>query len=90
MGLFEELRRLNTTEMGTQLIGPTGKPFALFPVDAAVSATATHEILRGDLAMMLTSVTRNDSNVTYRLGTTVKSVLENSDQTVRVELSDAT
>ena len=32
MGLLDEIRRFNTTEKGTQIIGSNGQPFARFPV----------------------------------------------------------
>ncbi|KAL9599875.1 MAG: hypothetical protein Q9219_003569 [cf. Caloplaca sp. 3 TL-2023] len=90
MGLMSEIRRLNTTEEGTQLISPKGKPFASFPVRAgrSPSFTSQFEILRGDLAALLHSATKDLENVRYFFNTTVTSVLSNCGTSpVKVQLS---
>ncbi|KAL9578819.1 MAG: hypothetical protein Q9212_005480 [Teloschistes hypoglaucus] len=89
MGLLDEVRRLNTTEKGSQFIDPQGRPFAPFPLNGGAGASPTNEfeILRGDLAKLLHDATKNDANVIYRLGTTVKKVISNDDSTVQVETS---
>ena len=46
MGLLEEVRRLNTTEKGTQFIDSRGHPFAPFPVKGGADFTSEFEILR--------------------------------------------
>lgn len=86
MGLMDELRRLNTTEKGTQFINPKGRPVAAFPVESA-SLTSEFEILRGDLAAILYEATKDHPNVHYLFGTTIKEVVSNDDGTVKVELS---
>lgn len=89
MGLMDQLRRFNTTEKGAQFIDPKGRPFAPFPVKegASASLTSEFEILRGDLAAILHDATKDHPNVTYLFGTTIKQVITNDDDTVKVELS---
>ena len=89
MGLLDQVRRSNTTEKGTQFISPKGRPFAPFPVREGNSAsfTSEFEILRGDLAAILHGATKDHPNVNYMLGTTIKNVVSNDDDTVKVELS---
>jgi 2-polyprenyl-6-methoxyphenol hydroxylase-like FAD-dependent oxidoreductase len=90
MGLMDQIRRFNTTEKGTQFIDSKGRPFALFPVKAGSTAsfTSEFEILRGDLAAVLYEATKDHPNVNYLFGTTIKEVVSNNDDTVKVELSD--
>ena len=90
MGLLHQVKRFNTTEKGTQLIDPKGRPFALFPVTEGsdASLTSEFEILRGDLAAIFHEATKDHPNVNYLLGTTIKEVVSNEDETVKVELSN--
>ena len=90
MGLLDEVLRFNTTEKGTQMIDPKGRPFAPFPVreDSDASPTSQFEILRGDFAALLYEATKNLPNVTYLFDTTVKTVVANNDEVVKVELSN--
>lgn len=90
MGLMDQIRRFNTTEKGTRFIDPRGRPFAPFPVKQGSSAsfTSEFEILRGDLAAVLYEATKDLPNVNYLFGTTIKEVVSNDDDTVKVELSD--
>ena len=89
MGLLDEVRKLNTTEKGTQFIDPNGRPFAPFPQDgSSVSPTSELEILRGDLAKMLYEATKHLPNITYLLDTTIETVVSNNEETVEVELSN--
>ena len=89
MGLMDQIRRFNTTEKGTQFINPKGQPFAPFPLTEGSSAsfTSEFEILRGDLAAILHEATKDHPNVKYLFGTTIKEVVSNNDDTVKVELS---
>jgi 2-polyprenyl-6-methoxyphenol hydroxylase-like FAD-dependent oxidoreductase len=50
-GLFEEVKKGNTTEKGAQFIGSNGTPFASFPLTdgSSASPTSPSEIMRGDL-----------------------------------------
>ena len=86
---MDQLRRFNTTEKGAQFIDPKGQPFAPFPVKqgASTSLTSEFEILRGDLAAILHEATKDHPNVNYLFGTTIKQVVSNDDDTVKVELS---
>jgi 2-polyprenyl-6-methoxyphenol hydroxylase-like FAD-dependent oxidoreductase len=90
MGLLDEVKRRNTKETGTQFIGPNGKPFAAFPVTEGSSASLTseYEILRGDLAMLLYEATQDHPNIDYVFNTTVKDVISNGNESVKVELSN--
>ena len=90
MGLMEQIRKLNTTEKGTQFIDPRGQPFAPFPVrkGSIASPTSEFEILRGDLAAVLYKATKDHPNVNYQFSTTIKQVISNNDDVVRAESSD--
>jgi len=89
MGLYGELRRLNTTEKGTQFVDTNGRILTSFPLQkGAVSGTSEYEILRGDLAKMLADASMESPNVDYKLGTTIISVLSNNDNNVKVKLSN--
>lgn len=89
MGLIDETRRFNTTEKGTQILGPNGHPLARFPVKAGSTASPTSEfeILRGDLAAILYGAKKDHPNISYLFGTTVKDVVSNDDKAVKVQLS---
>lgn len=90
MGLLEEVRRCNTKETGTELIGPNGRPCASFPVKdcPAASLTSEFEILRGDFVKLLFEATTDHPNVDYIFGTTIQDVISNDDHSVRVSLSN--
>ena len=94
MGLLKELRKINAAEKGFRFIDPKGRPFAPFPVSEtagdsmSVCLTSPFEVLRGDLAAILWLATKDMSNIDYRLGTTVKEVVSNTDSAVQVLLSD--
>ena len=89
MGLMDQIRKFNTTEKGTQFINLKGQPFATFPLKegSAASLTSKYEILQGDLAAILHEATKDHPNVKYLFGTTIKDVVSNDDDTVRVELN---
>lgn len=86
MGLLEDLKRLNTTEIGARFVDDGGRPYASFPLPGP-SPTQEFEILRGDLANIIYEATRRFDNVEYRFGTTVSRVVSNGDDGVRVVLS---
>lgn len=90
MGLLDQVKKFNTTEKGTQFIDPKGRPFAPFPVKDGLTAsfTSEFEILRGDLAAIFYRATKDHPNVTYLLGTTIKEVVSNDDEAVKVELTN--
>ena len=90
MGLMDEIRRNNTTEEGTQFIGPDGQPFGLMRMKPGSSASPTseYEILRGDLAAVFHRAVKDMPRVDFRFGTTVNRVISNDEASVKVELSD--
>ncbi|MCO5585457.1 hypothetical protein L7F22_039390 [Adiantum nelumboides] len=94
MGLYEELKKRNTTEIGCQFVTGKGKPIASFPVwiegveTKCPSPTSEYEILRGDLADMLYQSTIHDKNIQYKFSVTVEKVLENNENSVKVLLSN--
>ncbi|KAL3421887.1 pyridine nucleotide-disulfide oxidoreductase [Phlyctema vagabunda] len=90
MGLLDQVRKFNTTEEGAQFIDGNGQSFAHFPVQpgSAASFTSELEILRGDLAAILYESTKDLPNVKYIFGTTIKEVISNNNDAVRVELSN--
>lgn len=89
MGLMDQLKNLNTREVGTRFVSEKGQAYASFPLrkGSSGSFTAEFEILRGDLAQMLYEPTKDHPNVEYLFSTTVKQVLANDDTSVKVELS---
>lgn len=91
MGLFDELRKLNTTELGTRFVEADDKPYASFPFlqGGRASPTNEFEILRGDLAKMIYKATEKDTNVQYRFGTTVDEVVANDQDGVRVRIGQS-
>lgn len=90
MGLLDEVRKLNTTEKGTQFIDPKGQPIAPFPAKegSSLSFTSEFEILRGDLAALLYEATKGHPNVNYLFGTTIEEVISNDNDSVKVRLSN--
>lgn len=90
MGLLETVKRNNTNEKGTQFIKPDGQSFAPLPVSEGTSASLSSEfeILRGDLAKLLYEHGKDLANVQYKFGTTIKEVISNDDESVKVEFSD--
>ncbi|EPS43580.1 hypothetical protein H072_2432 [Dactylellina haptotyla CBS 200.50] len=89
MGLVEAILARNTTEKGTQFIDANGRPFAALPVKegSSHSFTSEFEILRGDLAAVFYEATKDHPNVNYLFNTTVKQVISNDNEAVKVELS---
>jgi 2-polyprenyl-6-methoxyphenol hydroxylase-like FAD-dependent oxidoreductase len=90
MGLLDQIRQFNTTEKGSQFIDPNGKPFAPFPVKegSSGSLTSEYEILRGDLAVILYEATKDHPRVSYLFDTIVQKVIQNDEETVKIQLSD--
>ena len=88
--LLDQVKQCNTTEKGTRMIDPKGRPFASFPVQEGSSAsfTSEYEILRGDLAAIFYKATKDHPNIEYLLGTRIKEVISNNEGNVNVELSD--
>lgn len=90
MGLMDEIRRYNTTEKGTQFIGPDGRPFGLMRMKPGSSASPTseYEILRGDLAAVFHRAAKDLPGVDFRFGTTIRRVISNDNACVKIELDD--
>ncbi|KAJ4370620.1 hypothetical protein N0V83_005141 [Neocucurbitaria cava] len=90
MGLRDKVLELNTTEKGTQFIDPKGRPYAAFPVQqgSAASLTSEWEIMRGDLAKLLSEEAKKCPGVEFLFGTTISSVLSNDSTSVKVLLSN--
>ncbi|KAK6543472.1 hypothetical protein TWF694_000218 [Orbilia ellipsospora] len=90
MGLVDEILKNNTTEKGTKIIDAKGRSFAPFPVKqgASRSFTSEFEILRADLAKVFYNATKDHPNVEYLFGTTVKEIISNNEEAVKVELSN--
>ncbi|KAF1936490.1 FAD/NAD(P)-binding domain-containing protein [Clathrospora elynae] len=91
MGLMDQIRLLNTTETGTQFVDSVGRSFSAFPIkDGATTASLSseYEILRGDLAKILYEATKSHYNITYLFGSTIREVISNDDDGVKVELSN--
>lgn len=90
MGVLDEIKRLNTTEVGTRILGPDGIPIASFPFKkgSSIDPTSEYEILRGDLATILYDASKDRPNVQYVFGTTVDKVLRNDMDVVKVRLSN--
>ena len=90
LGLLERIRGLNTGELGTAFVDGLGRAYARFPVreGASASLSSEFEILRGDLAGVLTGLAGGSEGVRVEYGVEVRRVLENSaGGGVRVELS---
>ena len=60
MGLEEQIRAANTTEIGIRFVNTNNKLLAEFPKDSALSMTQDLEILRGDLVNILYEHTQKD------------------------------
>ncbi|KAF3906941.1 hypothetical protein AA313_de0207550 [Arthrobotrys entomopaga] len=90
MGLVDEILKHNTTEKGTRIIDSKGRPFAPLPVrqGSSRSFTSEFEILRADLAKVFYNATKDHPNVEYMFDTTVKEVISNDNEAVKVELSN--
>ncbi|KAF2740580.1 FAD/NAD(P)-binding domain-containing protein [Polyplosphaeria fusca] len=81
MKLEEQIRALDTTETGTELIDASGKAFAKFGKGEAF--TANYEVLRAELAGLFLDATEKLDNVSYRYGDSVTS-LEQTEKEVHV------
>ncbi len=89
MKLMDELKRFNTTEVGTQFIDSNGRPFAQMPVGKGkASPTSPYEILRGDLADVLYRASKDNPNTKYVFNTFIEEVLCNDERCVKVQLSN--
>lgn len=60
MGIVEEIRALNTTEIGLRFVDSGNRTLAEFPAGSSMSMTQELEILRGDLVKILYDHTAKD------------------------------
>lgn len=60
MGIVEEIRALNTTEIGLRFVNSDNHILAEFPAESSMSMTQELEILRGDLVKILYDHTEKD------------------------------
>lgn len=94
MGLLDEIKRSSTTEKGTHFVRDDGVPFATFPVKEgtweglSASLTSNIEILRGDLLKILYNATKAHSNIHYYFDTTVRDIVSNENDSIKIELSN--
>ncbi len=89
MGIEDDIRAANTTEVGMRFVNADGSAAASFPVNGTgVSGpTAELEILRGELARILLEHTRDTTE--YRFETQIASLAEHCDR-ISVVLDDGT
>ena len=87
MGIEDDIRAANTTEVGMRFVNADGTAAASFPMNGSgVSGpTAELEILRGELARILIERTRRSTD--YRFGTQITAVTDHGDR-VSAELDD--
>jgi hypothetical protein len=64
MGLFDQVKARNTTEIGFQFIGADGYPVMSIPASSN-GPTAELEILRGDFAEILHGATRDQTRYLF-------------------------
>ena len=90
MGIFDRIRDRSSHEEGMQAVDTKNRCFARFGVDKSGNGegiTSDVEILRGELAMILYDITKD--NVSYIFGDMVES-LEETDKEVAVHFSNGT
>lgn len=89
MGIEDDIRAANTTEIGMRFVNTDGSAAASFPVNGSgVSGpTAELEILRGELSSILVEHTQD--NTEYRFDTQITSFADHSDH-ISVVLDDDT
>ena len=84
MGLEKQIRDKTTQELGTTLLGRSGKPVATFM--GTDNFTAEYEILRADLSKLFLDATDKLNNVKYIYGDQVTS-LEQTEKKVNVTMA---
>ncbi|GAB3248273.1 FAD-dependent monooxygenase [Kineosporia babensis] len=85
MGLREAVLAARTGEVGTRFVDSTGRPYSEYPAQAGHDGpTAELEILRGDLAELLLSLTKDE--LPHRYGDHITAV-EQDEQGVDVTLA---
>jgi 2-polyprenyl-6-methoxyphenol hydroxylase-like FAD-dependent oxidoreductase len=90
MGIDEDIRAANTSEVGMRFVKDDGTAAASFPIDSSGrfdGATAELEILRGELSRILIEHTRDSTN--YRFDTQITD-LDDRGNVVTTTLDDGT
>lgn len=90
MGIDEDIRAANTSEVGMRFVKDDGTAAASFPIDSSGrfdGATAELEILRGELSRILIEHTRDSTN--YRFDTQITG-LDDRGNVVTTTLDDGT
>lgn len=83
MGLEEQIRSRTTGEEGLAFVDSKDRVFGNFPIDKENlehSATSEIEIMRSDLAQLITTAALNDQNVKIEYATSVEAVSQNEDK----------
>jgi len=90
MGIDDDIRAANTTEVGMRFVNYDGSTAASFPMDDSgrrESITAELEILRGELSRILVEHTREATD--YRFDTQITDLTDHGDHVISV-LDDGT
>ena len=90
MGIEDDIRAANTTEIGMRFINDDGSAAASFPMDGSgrrEGTTAELEILRGELSRILIEHTRDTTE--YRFDTQIADLTDHGDHVTAV-LDDGT
>lgn len=77
MGVEAQIRSRTTGEQGLGFVDTNDRVFALFPIDQEnleLSPTSEIEIMRSDLAKVLTAAALEETNVSLKLATYVESI----------------
>lgn len=77
MGILEQIRQANTTEVGTKFVDRDNEVTATFHKGDVGALTSDLEILRGDLVQILYDLTKEQ--VAYRFGDAIKTATEDSE-----------
>lgn len=80
MGILEDIKANNTTEIGLRFVDKLDRTLAQFPVGDSLSMTQELEILRGDLVKILYDHTRDA--IEYRFGEYITALSETLDDIV--------
>lgn len=89
MGIFEDLKRLHSTEIGSRFVNTDGRPLATFSAEGGRGGpTSEYEILRGDFANLLYGRTKDQKGVKYIFGCHVAQIVKNDDDSVRARFND--
>jgi 2-polyprenyl-6-methoxyphenol hydroxylase-like FAD-dependent oxidoreductase len=85
MGIDDDIRAANTTEVGMRFVNADGSPAASFPMNSSGGSeglTAELEILRGELSRILIEHTRDSTE--YRFDTQIADLTDQGDRVTAV------